>query len=144
MRNMLFSEWRAMLKGLADEVTRGVSGPALLVEVSTVGDDGLSIRTPCCTGSIRLRGVRAALTLEPYVEVEGGTALYGPLSRVEAGLQDYKWVVKALHRCAAAVEDIVVWVEDCPCDRCSSTGRSCHQTCDHCNGAGYRNEPEAV
>lgn len=120
--------------------------------------DGISIDTDrSISGRIELRmppQSRERDYLTAVVYVSGGEGLSGDLSEVEAGLQEYRAIVDALHFSARQLSRVKVWVRPLPCEGCNGTGRTPKRSsstskksraaaskCPQCDGTGHRKDP---
>ena len=130
-RNLLFSEWREELSKIS-ETLPGIK----------LGQNDMRVKFGHCIGSVSLQwgDSKHGDFLKPHTRVDKAVALVGTLSYVEAGIQDHRKVLDVLHYCTAWVENMRVWMQDCPCDFCSTRGKSGNSPCKYCDGKGFRQE----
>ena len=137
MRNILLSEYYALVskhaaiwgaEDGADVSSYGPRWPALL--------GGLSV-------NIELRLVGRGC-MKPVIRVGSSSTLPGDAHQALVFLIDQQNTLQRALSCFFAVDGVVVYPQDCPCDYCGSTGKVRGSVCSTCDGTGMRQEKEAT
>ena len=136
MQNITFDSLAIHMATVANELKR-----MPLVTVSHEAYD-VRIQTNAMTASLTTRG-EGIKWLSIVSHIGSAVAPMGNLSEVESQLLEMRCVVDALHRGVAMSSHLRIWVANCPCDTCGSTGKkygpSSPSPCDACKGTGTIN-----
>ena len=133
MRNLLLSEYYELIGP-----TAALFGAQQGADVTDEPRWEALLRSLSASISLRPSGVSRALA--PKVVIGHALPIVCDPTEALVRLAEQRATILRALGCLYSLGAILVWGYDCPCDRCSASGKTRGGVCDKCAGTGLRQE----